>query len=286
VDVVRAGGLEYLALATELLQRQRVSDAVGGLWEAADVQWWFTRDPHPDAGDAVFWLDGGVPVAATVFTRWSATRYGCDVLGPADLGPAWDAVRERCAELAAAGAAIEMAVRPAAAERAREHGFTADTEDYWVNWLDTEERARPRAVPDGYAIVPRPAQGGVPHPMIGRNGEHVEGRLRDCSLYDPQCDLAITAPDGSVAGYALFWPDPRTGVGLVEPMRIMDAHSGRGLGGALLREGMQRLADRGCRRLKVTYEATNKAAQALYRGAGFIPSEKVATYVREPASAG
>ena len=37
--MVRASGLEYLALATELLQRARLADAAAGLWEAADLQW-------------------------------------------------------------------------------------------------------------------------------------------------------------------------------------------------------------------------------------------------------
>jgi hypothetical protein len=30
-------------LVTELLQQHRLADPVGGLWEAADLQWWFTR---------------------------------------------------------------------------------------------------------------------------------------------------------------------------------------------------------------------------------------------------
>ncbi len=74
---VRPTGQEYLALVTELLQRRRLADPVAGLWEAADVQWWYTRDPHPYNADAVVWVDGDAPVTAAVFTRWSAGRYGC-----------------------------------------------------------------------------------------------------------------------------------------------------------------------------------------------------------------
>jgi hypothetical protein len=93
----RVGGLAYLALVTELLQRERVADPVAGLWEAADLQWWFTRDPHPNEDDAVVWLDGDVPVGAVVFTRWKPTRYGCDVLGHPPRAAAWEFVRRRCA---------------------------------------------------------------------------------------------------------------------------------------------------------------------------------------------
>lgn len=32
-------------------------------------------------------------------------------------------------------------------------------------------------------------------------------------------DLAVYDGDGAVTAYGLFWADPHTGVGLVEPMR-------------------------------------------------------------------
>ncbi len=103
--------------------------------------------------------------------------------------------------------------------------------------------------------------------MRRRNGEQVEARLRQCALYDPELDLAVETADGQVAGYALFWYDPVTRVGLVEPMRVEDADQRRGLARALLTAGLDRLAKRGARRLKVGY--ANDAARALYVGAGF-----------------
>ena len=65
--------------------------------------------------------------------------------------------------------------------------------------------------------------------MSRRSSEEVETRLRQCSLYDPALDLAVETADGEVAGYALFWFDPVTKVGLVEPMRVEDAYQRRGL---------------------------------------------------------
>ena len=115
-----------------------------------------------------------------------------------------------------------------------------------MSWLDAADRAAVRALPDGYTLVARPEQDG-PHPMIKRNGANVEARLRDCSLYDPELDLALLTDDGAVAGYAMFWADRRTCVGLVEPMRIEDMHSGRGLAGTLLRAGLDKLAARAVR---------------------------------------
>jgi hypothetical protein len=74
-----AAGLDYLTLVTELLQRSRLADPTGGVWEAADLQWWWRRDQHPDAGRQHFWFEDGTAVAAVVLTDWGG-RCGCDVL--------------------------------------------------------------------------------------------------------------------------------------------------------------------------------------------------------------
>lgn len=104
--------------------------------------------------------------------------------------------------------------------------------------------------------------------MIARNGEAVESRLQQCSLYDPALDLAVEDSNGNVAGYALFWFDPTTMVGLLEPMRVEDEYQRRGLARWLLTEGLDRLARRGACRLKVGFETG--AARDLYLGAGFV----------------
>ena len=103
--------------------------------------------------------------------------------------------------------------------------------------------------------------------MARRNGAAVEARLRQCSLYDPALDLAVVTADGEVAGYSLFWLDPVTEVGLVEPMRVEAEYQRRGLARALLTEGLDRLGARGARRLKVGY--ATEAARRLYTGVGF-----------------
>jgi predicted N-acetyltransferase YhbS len=118
--------------------------------------------------------------------------------------------------------------------------------------------------------------------MIKRNGAEVEARLRQCSLYDPDLDLAVRGPAGDVAGYALFWADRRTGVGLVEPMRVEDEHSGRGVAGALLRAGLELLVAHGCTRLKVSHAVDNPSAGRLYHGAGFRTHRRDKVAVRPP----
>jgi predicted N-acetyltransferase YhbS len=81
-----------------------------------------------------------------------------------------------------------------------------------------------------------------------------------------------------VAGYALFWRDDVTGVGLLEPLRVEDGYQRRGLARALVTEGLERLARRGARRLKVGFESA--AARNLYTGAGFRVTASVCSATR------
>ena len=79
IDEVHAKGLEYLALATDLLQRARLADAEAGVWEAADLQWWWRTPRASDTIDQVFWIDDEGPVAGVVLTDWGRT-WGCDLI--------------------------------------------------------------------------------------------------------------------------------------------------------------------------------------------------------------
>ena len=54
---------------------------------------------------------------------------------------------------------------------------------------------------------------------------------------------AAEAADGDVAGYALFWFDPITAVGLVEPVRVEEQYWRRGLARAMLTTNPQRILD-------------------------------------------
>src|SRR5213078_1657890 len=262
---VRASGLEYLALATELLQRARLADAEAGLWEAADLQWWWRTPRRSDAIDQLFWVDDEGPVAGAVLTDWGRT-WGCDPIVVPGAAVSLAAVWARAVE-AIDGFGLE-AVETLARDDDVEllgllagSGFVADDARSGITWMDARDRPEVAGLPEGFVLVDRAATT-RPHPMRRRSGDEVESRLRQCSLYDPALDLA-----GETAGYALFWLDPVTKVGLVEPMRVEDEYQRRGLARAMLTAGLDRLAKRGARRLKVGY-ATD-VARGLYVGAGF-----------------
>ncbi len=135
------------------------------------------------------------------------------------------------------------------------------------------------ALPTGYQLVDRAVRGvdAAPgHPMVARNGPDVEARLRQTTLYDPRLDLAVLATDGSVAGYALFWHDPVTGVGLVEPVRVEDEHAGRGIGYAMISAGLDHLARAGATSLKIGWES--ERAGELYTRLGFANADTLTIY--------
>jgi len=274
-------GVARLNATTAVLQRARLADPLDGMWEAADVQWWWGRPRDTDELLLPVWFDEVGPVAAVGLTA-SGDSWQVDVFAlPSriDMHDVWAAAME------AAGrhhlGALEMLVHEDDAtliDLAIHSGFVADEmSGGGTTWMDAQQRP-PIAQVHGFTVVDRQTRLDSPHPMIARNGEFVESRLQQCSLYDSTLDLAIEDAHGQVAGYALFWFDETTLVGLLEPMRVEDEFQRRGLARALLTNGLNRLALKGARRLKVGF--TRDPGRALYLGAGFMQTSTDWLFIR------
>ena len=283
-----AAGAEYLALITELLQRARVASPTGGLWEAADFQWWWRRDQHPFSKRQQFWLERSTPVAAIVITDWDG-RYSCDLVADHhDLasrgGLLWSTVVHLVDDVGPCP--IEIVVRDD--ESFLEPllslaGFEPTGQTGGTTWMHASDRPPVTPLPPGYALTDRTTRRG-PHHLARRSGEDVEELLRACSLYSPGLDLAVVDGAGEVVAYGLFWADPVTGVGLVEPMRTEEAHRQKGLARSVLTEGLARLEGGGCDRFKVSFEHSNAAAKSTYLGAGFRLVSTTRTWQRRPST--
>ncbi|HEX4491357.1 MAG TPA: GNAT family N-acetyltransferase [Acidimicrobiia bacterium] len=282
----QATGLEHLALVTELLHAARLANPTGGDWEAADLQWSWRRDQHPDPRASTFWLDDDRPAAAIVFTDWG-DNFGCQVLDARhDSASALRIAGTRFTELldTFASKPTEMEIRGddrALIDAASAAGFVATDEVHVGTMMPASARAPMTALPDGFVVSSYAERADRPHHMVARSGEHVAARLGECAVYRPDLDLCIveTATD-AVAAYGLFWADTVTGVGLVEPMRTEDAFQGRGLASAVLRAGLDRLAEAGCSTLKIYFVKGNEPARRAYLGAGFVPQFESRTYRR------
>jgi RimJ/RimL family protein N-acetyltransferase len=256
------------------------------MWEAADLHWWWRKERRSDTREQLFWADAnGRDVAATLLTDWGS-HWGLDaiVVPGADealeqIWPAAVALVPDLSRLDGDGApdvhmyvvdGDEVLLRLAAAA-----GFVATDDRGASCWMPADRRPSSERPPSGYWLSDRVVDAARPHPMISRNGTQVAERLAATSLYRPELDLCVRDERGGAAAYGLFWFDPVTATGHVEPMRTEDAHQGKGLARCVLAEGLQRLAALGARRVKVNHELSNPAATQLYRGAGF---ERVSTH--------
>ena len=92
------------------------------------------------------------------------------------------------------------------------------------------------------------------------------------AVYDGARDLVVRAPDGRGASACTIWFDAINGVGLFEPVATHPAFQGRGLGKAVMAEGLRRMQAAGMQRAVLGFDPTNVAALALYTSMAFAAS--------------
>ena len=281
----RRAGLQSLADVTALLQRVRSAHPTAGLYEAADLQWWWSQRPRStDDVPQLFWFDDlDRPEAAVIATAWQTGIQLHPIVMPGS-SPDWVAhvVERGLAHATATGfdaVALEVDADDAAmSEVLLGHEFAIESEGLIETWLAADDRPEISPLHPGYRLSSRLQTMHRPHHMIGRNHADVEARLRQTSLYRPDLDLVVHDIRGDVSAYGLFWYDPTTATGLVEPMRTEDAHQRRGLARHVLTTGLDRLARIGANRIKICYEPGNLASKHLYLSAGFEPDRRTVVY--------
>ncbi len=92
------------------------------------------------------------------------------------------------------------------------------------------------------------------------------------TVYNGERDLFVRSPDGRGASACTIWFDPVNGVGLFEPVATHPDFQGRGLGKAVMAEGLRRMKAAGMQRAVVGFDPNNLAALALYTSLGFRAS--------------
>jgi mycothiol synthase len=86
-------------------------------------------------------------------------------------------------------------------------------------------------------------------------------------LYRRDLDLVAVAPDGELAAFCTLWFDDVTRTAAFEPVGTHPSHQRRGVGRALMVEGLRRVRDLGATLCTVGSYA--EAAGALYASVGF-----------------
>jgi GNAT superfamily N-acetyltransferase len=283
---VSATGLGYLSLVTSLLQRIVVANPLAVVWEAADFEWSWRVDQHANASRQAFWLNAArAPVAAVVFTDWKG-ELAIDVMWACEdhdeaMRTVWPIVVEKIAALDCPVDTTLVVGSPliAAFERI---GFVPTNEVSVTTTMPAASRPPVSPLPSGFELHDRTTLE-APHHMIGRSGPDIAAQLAECSLYQPELDLAVCTSEGDVVAYGLFWADPVTGVGVVEPMRTEDAYQSRGLARHVLTTGLDRLTKAGCETLMITYLADNPVSKHIYLSTGFQP-QKISRSYRRPTA--
>ena len=295
-------GIDALRATTDIMLRVRETDPMAGLLEAGDLAWWWATEPKLAAPMVTTVWDGrdGRPLVAVVEAREAGKdgepdRINIDLVGdvaPDRLGHElvipW--LLDRLADSAFhPGVTVAVMVDErdealAAALAGRE--LERDPGDDMVQFAQ-----RPSAPPAGPPLPPgwrfadgtEPSDG--PHHLARRNGPAVLDRLRQTTRYRPEFDLRVLTDDGSLAAYCLLWHDGGQGptaVGHFEPVRTEDAFQGRGVGTAMMAEGVRRLLAAGASTVKVETYVRLEPARSLYARSGFQPVYRRLAWSRPP----
>ena len=221
-----------------------------------------------------------------IATDWG-DRVALDPIVMPDAAPDWVAhVMERgLAHASASGFEVVGLEVDRADDVLREvlvaRGFATD-DGLVETWLAADARPAISPLRKGYRLSSRLATMQRPHHMINveRNHPDPEPRLRQTSLYRPDLDLVVYDRRDRVAAYGLFWYQPGTATGLVEPMRTEDEHQQQGLARHILTTGIDLLAEAGAVRIKICFEPGNPASKGLYLSVGFEPVKQTDVLAR------
>lgn len=284
-------GLDYLASITSLPQRIRTEHPTKGIYQAAELQFWWSRPRATDEFDQLFWFDDeGRPAAAVTLADFgdaSSLVYEEPTMVVAVLPDATDnwvahVVERGLDHIGALGVeAVDVEIdRTDAVMRAvfERRGFARRDDGVVECWLDASARPPVGPLPRGYRLATRQDLTDRPHHMDRPQVAAFEERLRQTSLYRPDLDLVVLDEDGEPAAYGIFWHDPVTTIGVVEPMRTLGEHQGRGLARHVLTAGIERLAAAGAERISIGYEPGNPASSHLYVDVGFEPHTQTDLY--------
>jgi mycothiol synthase len=100
-------------------------------------------------------------------------------------------------------------------------------------------------------------------------------------VYERSQDIVAVHEDGQVGAFCIVWMDPETKVGLFEPVGTHPDFQRKGLGRAVMLEGLRRLHQSGMQLAIVSTYEDNQAAIKLYEATGFRAVCRLGTYEKD-----
>lgn len=114
-------------------------------------------------------------------------------------------------------------------------------------------------------------EGDIQVAVNNRNDSTWYRNIQNAPLYRRDLDIVAIAPDGSIAAFCTVWFDDVSRIGIFEPVATVPAHQRRGLGKAVMSEGMRRLKKMGA--TKAFVGSYSVEAGKLYASMGFTAYE-------------
>lgn len=252
-----------------------------------DLDWWRFTDDDPDAAArAQLWFAGP---DALVGLAWPGREQVDLMVHPGYHTPETLAAMLAWAEGERRGRAGDGGESPSLTVWAftRDHamietlhgrGYERTDEALCYNFREIGE-VPPVALPPGYALRHVRGEEDVEARVAVHRDAFAPSRMTAAKhravmgapTYRPELDLVVVAPDGAFAAYCIVWYDEANRHGVFEPVGCHSAHRRRGLGKAVVTEGLSRLAALGARTASVISHKDVVPANRLYQSAGFRP---------------
>jgi mycothiol synthase len=105
--------------------------------------------------------------------------------------------------------------------------------------------------------------------------------IRGLPHYRPELDLVAVTADGALGAFCTVWLDVVNGVGHFEPVGTHPEYRRRGLGRAVVREGLRRMRSLGAVTACVFCHVDSQAALYLYESCGMATRRRDCTYSRK-----
>jgi mycothiol synthase len=299
------GGAGDLLAMQELLMEGRKAANGSYYIHIGDLQWWLYYPPL----DSDFWNQ---------IHLWDDRRHSGRLLGWALISPEWVGIDVYVQpELKGSSTARDMYLwaEGQATKVAREHGKkTINT--LWISHQDVildkfyshrgfhrksgcahfvrnlEQELPSEDIPQGFEV--RSCKG---LPEVSARATAQAGAFESTApfeqylerftnfmrspAYVSELDVVAVDFDGHIGAFCIIWLDPVNKVGLFEPVGTHPDFQRKGLGRAVMLEGMRRLKAYGMSSAIVTTGEDNLPAFKLYESIGFQLDKRLGTYEKE-----